>query len=154
MDIAELIEPDRVVLGLRAADKPQVIEDLAERAATRLGIVGNLILHALAAREAPGSTGVGAGIAVPHARVPGLTRLFGLFARLKRPIDDDAVDEQPVDRVFMLLTPAVAGNDHLAALAAVSRRPRDRSVADRLRAATDERQLYAALAGTPPDPKA
>jgi nitrogen PTS system EIIA component len=148
MELHELIARDHVILGLRAADKTQVLRELGRRAGNALGMVPELIITALSAREAMGSTGVGQGIAIPHARVDGLKRFFGFFARLERPVDFAAIDERPVDLVFLLLIPAEAKNEHLAALAAVSRRLRDKSVADRLREAEDAGALYDALIGS------
>ena len=142
MDIADLITPQCVVATLRAGDKSQLLRELSERAAKVLAIDTQSILDALRSREMLGSTGVGHGIALPHARVPGLERFFGLFARLERPINFDAIDDRPIDLVFLLLIPEKAGDDHLAALACVSRRLRDREVADGLRAAKTGAELY------------
>jgi PTS system nitrogen regulatory IIA component len=146
--------PDRVIAALRVSDKPQLLRDLSQRAAKLLAIDTQTVLDALEAREALGSTGVGQGIAVPHARIGGLHDFFGLFARLDRPIDFTAIDERPVDLVFLLLTPDEAGNDHLAALACVSRRLRDHDAAAQLRAAKTGAELYEILAlqaaGSPP----
>lgn len=121
MDIADLISRDHVFAGLRVGGKAQLLDELARRAAPALGIGAQTIADALAAREALGSTGVGQGIAMPHARIPGLGRLYGLFVRLDQPIDFAAIDEQKVDLVFLLLTPAEGGTAHLTALALVSR---------------------------------
>ncbi|MGC2415868.1 MAG: PTS sugar transporter subunit IIA [Stellaceae bacterium] len=154
MNITDLIAPERVIAALRVGDKAQLLRDLSQRAAKLLAIDPQSILDALEAREALGSTGVGQGIAVPHARVGGLHDFFGLFARLERPIEFTAIDERPVDLVFLLLIPDLAGNDHLAALACVSRRLRDRDAAAQLRAATTGAELYEILApqapGSPP----
>lgn len=138
-----------MLLSFGASDKPQLLRDLAQRAAKHLGLAAQPVIDALLAREVLGSTGVGQGIALPHSRIAGLDRFFGLFARLARPIDFDAIDERPIDLVFLLLIPERAGpnhgNDHLAALAAISRRLRDPAVAARLRAAKSALDLYAAL---------
>jgi PTS system nitrogen regulatory IIA component len=149
MDIAELIAPAQVLADLRAGDKAQVLREIGRRAATALGLDARLVVDALAAREAMGSTGVGLGIAVPHARLAGIVRPFGLFARLARPVDFAAIDGKPVDLVFLLVTPASGSGDHLAALACVSRRLRDVAVATALRAA-DGGMLYQRLAGIAP----
>ena len=148
MDITNLIDADRVITSLRVSDKQQLLTELARRAARRLGIDTQAILGALVAREELGSTGLGQGIAIPHARIDSLNSFFGLFARLERPIDFAAVDERPVDLVFLLLMPADAGNAHLAALSSISRRLRDRAVAERLRVADEPAALYEILAGT------
>ena len=151
MNITDLIAPDRVIAALRVASKPQLLRELSQRAAALLAIDTPAILDALQAREALGSTGVGQGIAVPHARIAGLPDFFGLFARLERPIDFTAIDQRPVDLVFLLLIPDQAGNDHLAALACVSRRLRDRAAAAQLRAAKTDAELYAILTHPGPD---
>jgi len=97
-------------------------------------------------REKLGSTGVGNGIAIPHGKLPKLTRLFGVFARLERPIDFEALDGQPVDLLFLLLAPEAAGADHLKALARVARLLRDADIARKLRDCRDGDALYAVLA--------
>jgi PTS system nitrogen regulatory IIA component len=96
-----------------------------------------------------GTTGVGNGIAIPHGKLPGLTRLYGMFARLEQPIPFEAIDEQPVDLIFLLLAPEGAGADHLKALARVARLLRDQDTANKLRAARDAQALYAVLAMPP-----
>ena len=147
MEVADFVTPAMVVIGLRAKDKHQLLDEIARRAATALALEPAAILEPLLAREALGSTGVGRGIAIPHARIAGLPRLFGLLARLERPVDFTAIDDQPVDLVCLLLTPASAAGEHLPALACLSRRLREKGVADRLRAARDSDALYAALTG-------
>ena len=135
MDLADLIEPDRVVHAARASNKQQLLQDLASRAATLLNLDAQTIFAALQAREELGSTGLGNGFALPHARIEGLDRLFGMFARLHRPVHFDSVDGNPVDLVFLLLIPPAAGSEHLAALACISRYLRDEEFAARLRKA-------------------
>jgi nitrogen PTS system EIIA component len=147
MDLIELIRRDQVFLGLRATDKAALLNDLAKRAATAVGLEAPQILASLVAREALGSTGVGSGIAVPHARLKDLSGFTGLFARLERPIDFAAIDGKAVDLVFLLLSPMWSNTEHLAALAAVSRRLRDRPVADAIRNATSASDIYALLTG-------
>ena len=145
MHVADLLTPDRVVAKLHATDKAQLLADLARRAAAATGLPQPAIQEALAAREALGPTGVGAGVAIPHARVAGLDRFFGLFARMKRQISYDAIDDQPVDLVFLLLIPPNATTEHLQALACVSRRLRDQKVTACLRKAEAAAALYSAL---------
>ena len=147
MDISDLVTPQRVIASLQAGDKPQLLRELSERAARQVGSDGEMILKALRSRETLGSTGVGQGIALPHARIVGLGHFFGLFARLERPINFDAIDDGPVDLVFLLLIPERAGSEHLAALAAVSRRLRQREVAARLRNANAAAELHDILTG-------
>lgn len=153
MELADFIGPDRVIAGLRVGGKAQLLSELSRHASKALGIPVPVILDALSAREALGSTGIGQGIAVPHARIEGLQRIFGLFVRLERPIDFAAIDAQPTDLVFLLLTPASAGSEHLAALASISRRLRDREVAQKLRRTKGERDLYVLLVGHDPSSK-
>ena len=145
MDLADLIEPDRVVFAARASNKQQLLKDLASRAAILLKLEGRVIFDALQAREQLGSTGLGAGFALPHARVDGLDRLFGMFTRLNRPIHFDSIDGKPVDLVFLLLIPPTAGSEHLGALAAVSRVLRDQECAASLRKAGSATALYSLL---------
>jgi len=154
MEIRELIQPDHVLDRLEARDKEQLLAEIARRAAEAAGLDPKAVLAALSAREALGSTGVGHGVAVPHARIAGLRRLVGLFARLSRAVDFAAIDDQPVDIVFLMLIPAEAGNEYLAALSAVSRRLRDREVLRRLRAADGSAVLYDLLVAPAPAPKA
>ena len=147
MDVADLITPDHVIVNLKATDKVRLLADLARRAAPVTGLPQQNIHEALAAREALGSTGVGAGVAIPHACLAGLDSFFGLFARLERRLDYDAVDDQPIDLIFLLLIPENVATEHLHALACVSRRLRDPDVAARLRKADDVAVLYSTLIG-------
>jgi nitrogen PTS system EIIA component len=152
MDIAELLRPEGVIANLRVATKKQALQELARRAADmpdlRNRIVERDIFEVLLERERLGTTGVGAGIAIPHGKLPRLERLHGLFAKLDRPIDFEAIDEQPVDLIFVLLAPEAAGADHLKALARVSRLLRDRSICDKLRGSDSADALYAVLTET------
>ena len=142
MKLNELIGPDRVIVDLRANDKAHLLSELARQAATRTGLESGAVLSALAAREALGSTGLGRGFALPHARVAGIERLFGLFVRLVRPLDFEAIDGKPVDLVFLLLIPVGAGNEHVAALAAIAREMRDEAVVKQVRKAANATALY------------
>jgi PTS system nitrogen regulatory IIA component len=141
MDLASLVDPSRVVFGARANNKEQLLLDLASRAAASLNLDPKTIVNALRAREELGSTGLGEGFALPHARIEGLDRFFGMFARLKRPVHFDSVDGKPVDLVFLLLIPPAAGSEHLAALASISRCLRDKEFAARLRKAANTAAL-------------
>jgi PTS system nitrogen regulatory IIA component len=149
MDLAALLDTRRIVLGLRAKDKEQLLRDLAARAAPLASVDTQTILNALQAREALGSTGLGEGFALPHARIEGLDHLLGMFVRLNRPIPFDSIDDKPVDLVFLLLLPATAGGEHLAALAAISRHLRDKGFAARLRKAADAGEVHALLCEPP-----
>ena len=145
MDIADLITPTAAVARLRVTSKKQLLQELAKRAAELSGCGERQIFDVLLERERLGSTGVGNGIAIPHGRLPGLRRLHGLFLRVDPSIDFNAVDEQPVDLVFLLLAPEAAGADHLKALARVSRLLRDRQICEKLRGAESPDALYALL---------
>lgn len=145
MEIADLIAPRGVVAQLRPANKKQALQELAKRASVVTGIQERTIYNVLIERERLGTTGIGMGIGIPHGRLPGLTKLYGLFARLERAIPFEAIDEQPVDLLFLLLAPEAAGADHLKALALVSRLLRDRTVCEKLRGTDSADALYALL---------
>ena len=145
MKIADILRPEDVILDLRAADKPRLLEELARRSSELAGVEASAISDALNARERLGSTGMGAGIAIPHARLPSLMRPKGLFARLRSPIDFDAIDGQRVDLVFLLLLPARAHAEHLNALACVARKLRDDQLKAELRKAHVHDQVFAIL---------
>jgi nitrogen PTS system EIIA component len=146
MMITDLVAPEAILPALKVNSKKQALQELAARAASLTGQNERAIFEILLQREKLGSTGVGNGIAIPHGKLPGLTKLFGLFARLDRPVDFEALDGQPVDLVFLLLAPESAGADHLKALARVARLLRDADVAHKLRASRDAEALYAVLA--------
>jgi PTS system nitrogen regulatory IIA component len=145
MNIADLLTPEGVVVPLRATSKKQVLTDLARRIAQIAGLRERVVFDVLLERERLGTTGVGRGIAIPHGKLPELTRIHGLFARLEPPVDFEAVDEQPVDLVFLLLAPEAAGADHLKALARVSRLLRDPRICDKLRTLESAGAIYALL---------
>ncbi len=145
MEFIEIIAPEGVVLNLHATSKKQALQELARHGAAITGLDERQIFDVLLERERLGTTGVGSGIAIPHGKLPGLERLHGLFARIETPIDFDAIDEQPVDLIFMLLAPENAGADHLKALARVSRLLRDKSVCEKLRGSDKADALYALL---------
>lgn len=146
MEIAELIGPRAIVPSLKVTSKKQALQELAKRAARVTGEPERAIFEVVIERERLGTTGVGHGIAIPHGKLPGLTRLYAIFARLDTPIDFDAIDEQPVDLICMLLAPETAGADHLKALARVSRLLRDRSTCEKLRGADNSEAIHALLA--------
>ena len=144
VDITDLIAPDRVIVGLKANSKAHLLAELARRAAAATGLPQKQIGDALETRESLGSTGVGAGIAIPHAQIAGLDHFYSLFVRLDRPIDFASIDSQPVDLVCLLLIPTNA-KDHLRALASVSRQLRDRNICADLRRTDDASAVYEAL---------
>ena len=145
MTLGEIVGPDHVVVGLRVGDKAQLLQELAGRAATAVGLDRRAIFEALQARENLGSTGLGKGFALPHARLEMLNEPFALLVRLARPIDFAAIDDQPVDLVILLLSPANGGNQHLATLAALSRPLRDAAFVQRLRRAPDAAAVHRLL---------
>ena len=145
MEIADLLTPAAVIPNLRAANKRQTLQELAKRAATLVGRQERAIFEVLLERERLATTGIGNGTAIPHGRLADLPRLYGLFARLERPIPFEAIDEQPVDLIFLLLTPDTAGADHLKALARISRLLRDKTICDKLRGTDRADALYALL---------
>jgi PTS system nitrogen regulatory IIA component len=147
MDIADFLTNERVVIGVRARDKAAVLTEAARLATAQLPQVPEAtIAGALRDREQLGSTGLGGGFALPHARVEGLGRLHGVFLRLNRAVEFDSIDGKPVDLVFLLLIPAEA-TDHVAALAAVSRRFRDPATVARLRQAGTAAAAFECLVG-------
>ncbi|MBV9860445.1 MAG: PTS IIA-like nitrogen regulatory protein PtsN [Alphaproteobacteria bacterium] len=153
MEIAELITPQSVIARLHVQNKRQLVAELAKRASVLTGLPERTIAEVLAERERAGSTGIGSGIAIPHGKLPELSRFYGIFARLERPIAFEAIDEEPVDLVFMLLTPQDAGAEHLKTLARVSRLLRDRTICDKLRGCDRAEGLYVLLTdltGQPP----
>ncbi len=145
MEIADLILPNGVIANLRVTSKKQALQELAKRAAEITGQPERAIFEVLIERERLGTTGVGHGIGIPHGKLPDLDRLYGLFARLETPIDFDAIDDQPVDLICVLLAPEAAGADHLKALARVSRLLRDRAICKKLRGTDSSDAIYALL---------
>jgi PTS system nitrogen regulatory IIA component len=130
MEITDFLTPDRVVLDVRSRDKPQLIAEIARIIARAVPpLKADAIETALLAREQLGSTGLGTGFALPHARIEGLEAYLGLFVRLAKPLDFDAIDGKPVRLVFVLLIPLETAVSHVAALAAISRRFRDPTLA-------------------------
>lgn len=148
MPISDILSPKALRTLAGAASKKRLFHELADLAQTAYGLEAGLTLDALQDREALGATGVGHGVALPHARLHGLDRVIGLFIRLEKPLDFDAVDRKPVDLVFALLAPTSSGVDHLKALALVSRTFRDTDLRARLRANDDPVALHAVLCST------
>ncbi len=148
MSIAEILAPERVQLDLPATSKKRVLESVGELIAQAdAGLRGHDVSERLFARERLGSTGLGDGVALPHARVPRLTRALGAFLRLAQPIDYDAPDGVPVDLVFGLLVPEESTEEHLQILARVAEGFADGTVRERLRAAGTAEQARAVLLG-------
>jgi PTS system nitrogen regulatory IIA component len=146
MPPTDLVSPNAIIPALKANGKKQALQEIAAKAAALIGQSDRAILEILLQREKLGSTGVGNGVAIPHGKLAKLDQVFGLFARLERPVDFEALDGQPVDLIFLLLAPEGAGADHLKALARVARLLRDPEVARKLRSSQDADALYAVLA--------
>jgi len=146
MPLTDLIAPNTILPALKVNSKKQAIQEIAAKAAALTGQSEREIYELLLQREKLGSTGIGNGVAIPHGKLAKLNKLFGLFARLERPVDFDALDGQPVDLIFLLLAPEGAGADHLKALARVARLLRDSDVVRKLRESRDAEALYAVLA--------
>ncbi|KAA5604963.1 PTS IIA-like nitrogen regulatory protein PtsN [Roseospira marina] len=145
MDISDLIAPEGVMVPLKVTSKKQALQAMARRAAEMTGLNERVVFDVLLERERLGTTGVGNGIAIPHGRLASVSSMHGVFARLARPINFDAIDDQPVDLIFLLLAPESAGADHLKALARVSRLLRDRGMCEKLRGAETPEALYGLL---------
>ncbi len=143
MALSDLLSPKAVVLNLHARCKREALAALADRASAVTGADAGAIREALMEREKLGSTGVGRGVAIPHGKIEGLAAMTGLLAKLDQPIDFEAVDDQPVDLIFVLLAPMDASAAHLKALAKVSRLLRDERVREALRGAETPEALFA-----------
>lgn len=142
MDLGDLLERDAVVASLKAKSKKQAIQELSAKAAEITGLSEREIFDTLLQRERLGSTGVGHGIAIPHGKLTRLDHLVGLFAKLEKPVEFDALDDEPVDLVFLLLAPEGAGADHLKALARIARQLRDAHVTKGIRSSNDAGEIY------------
>ena len=151
MEISDLLVLDGVIADLKVTSKKQALQDLARRAADVSGLHERAVFDVLMERERLGTTGVGNSIAIPHGKLSTLDRLHGLFARLENPIDFQAIDERPVDLIFVLLAPETAGADHLKALARISRLLRDKGVCEKLRGTDNAEALFAILTATEED---
>ena len=145
MKISDFLSPVDVLVDMRTPDKPRLLRELALRAADALDLPADPIATALLAREGLGSTGTGGGIAIPHARIAAVTQPFGVLAKLRQPIDFDAIDGALVDLVFVLLLPLAPQGDQLGALASVARKLRAPPDLARMRQAKDPAGLYSAI---------
>jgi len=146
LNVGDLLSPGSVALRIAASDKRRVLSVVAEIAARNSGVKAALIFDLLMQRETTNSTGVGHGVAIPHAPVPGLTRMRGVFLRLSTPLEFEAVDDRPVDLVFALLAPVDGGSEHLRALSRVARLMRDPELRRQLRSAPSSAAVVALLA--------
>lgn len=145
MNIGELLDRSAISTRVSAANKKKALAVIAEIAARNFGLEAGEVLDALIERETAGSTGVGYGVAVPHARLNGLERMRGVFVRLEQPVEFDSVDDQPVDLMFALFAPRNAGAEHLRALARVSRLLRQSELREQLRQARTADAVHALL---------
>jgi PTS system nitrogen regulatory IIA component len=147
MQLADFLDCDAIKTSLPGGNKRSLLLQLANLAGQRLGVEAAAVNAALNEREQLGSTGFGQGVAIPHAKIDGLARIYALFVRLGEPVDYKAIDGRPVDLVFLLLSPPGAGAEHLKALAAISRVTRDAATLERLRGARSRDALAAVLIG-------
>src|SRR3954464_13101010 len=147
MQLAEFLDFDAIKTALPGGNKRSLLQQLANLAGQRLSLESSAVLASLTEREALGSTGFGQGVAIPHGKIEGMNRIYGLFARLGEAVDYKAIDGRPVDLVFLLLSPPDAGAEHLKALASISRVTRDAGTLERLRGARSRDALAAVLMG-------
>src|SRR6478752_2029616 len=147
MHLADFLDCDAIKTALPGGNKRSLMKQLSELAAQRIGTKAATVLAGLNEREQLGSTGFGQGVAIPHAKIEGLPRIYASFARLGEPVDYKAIDGRPVDLIFLLLSPPDAGAEHLKALAAISRVTRDAATLERLRGARSRDALAALLMG-------
>ena len=145
MELSKLLKPGAVRVVGHLTSKKRLFQELGDGAAQAYGLNASVAVDGLQERESLGPTGVGHGIALPHARLEDLTGIVGIFLRLEKPLDFDSVDRQPVDLVFALFAPKDSGVDHLKALALVSRTMRDPAICAKLRANSDASKLHAIL---------
>jgi PTS system nitrogen regulatory IIA component len=148
MEIADFLTPEHVIAKLRAGSKKQALQELSRRAVEIVGLPEQVIFTTLMKRERLGTTGLGNGAAIPHGRFSTIDRMYGMFARLEHPVEYEAIDERPVDLLFLLLAPESSGADHLKALSRVARLFRDKIVCEKLRGTDDAEALYALLVDT------
>lgn len=145
MSLAEILKPEGVIANLKARSKKQALQELSTVASKLCGLDAQLILDKLVARERLGTTGVGQGIAIPHAKFLKADKVVGVFARLEQPVDFESIDDRPVDLIFLLIAPEVGGAEHLRALARVSRLLRNQELCTKLRGSRERAALYALL---------
>ena len=149
MDLSDLIDVQAILPALKANSKKQLLQTLSDKAAAITGLPEREVFDTILQRERLGSTGVGNGIAIPHGKLGGVKRITGVFARLESPVDFEALDDQPVDLVFLLLAPEGAGADHLKALSRIARVLRDSDTVGKIRGTKDAAAIYTFLAQTP-----
>lgn len=148
MDFAKLLKPEAVKVLTAASSKKRLLHSISELVESAYNLNAGDVVDSLLAREALGPTGVGHGVALPHARIEGIEDVIGAFVLLDHPVDFDSVDRQPVDIAFALFAPENAGVEHLKALALVSRTLRDQSICAKLRVNPDPATIYTILSAT------
>ena len=149
MTLTDLITREAILPSMKVGSKKQALQELSERASRQCGVPVREIFDVLHQRERLGSTGIGNGIAIPHGKLAKVERIFGVFARIEKPIDFESLDAEPVDLVLLLLAPEKAGADHLKALARAARLLRSQSVTAKLRSTRDAGMIYSILADEP-----
>lgn len=149
MDLSDLVTQKSIMPSVKVASKKQLLQVLSEKAAEITGLSERDIFDTIMQREKLGSTGVGNGIAIPHGKLKNVGSIIGIFARLETPVDFEALDDEPVDLVFMLLAPETAGADHLKALSRIARILREPEMVSKLRATKDASALFAFLTAHP-----
>jgi nitrogen PTS system EIIA component len=147
MQLSEFLDFDAIKTSLSGGNKRSLLQQLANLASQRLGVEAATILASVSEREQLGSTGFGQGVAIPHGKIEGLSRIYCLFARVAEPVDYKAIDGRPVDLVFLLLSPPDAGAEHLKALAAISRVTRHAATLEKMRGARSRDALAAVVIG-------
>ncbi len=147
MEFGNIIAHNAVVANLKTNSKKQLIQEMSEKIALIVEVDEHVIFENIMDRERLGSTGVGNGVAIPHAQIKSISKISGMFAKLDKPVDYESIDEQPVDIAFMLLAPDGAGADHLKALSKISRLLRDPEYLTKLRDCQDDEALYSLLTG-------
>ena len=145
MDLGDLLSGEDIFTDIKAKSKKQLLQELAKLACEKAGVDQRDIFDVLLQRERLGSTGVGQGVAIPHGRLVEIEKIICIFARLEDPIEFEALDDEPVDLVFLLLAPETAGADHLKALARISRLIREPQTLEKLRGSSEASALYSVL---------
>lgn len=145
MNMSDILRAEAVRSVASASSKKQLLQSISDHAEAVYGVDSREVLEALQMRESLGTTGVGKGVAIPHARFKGVDGIVGLFTRLEKPVNFDSLDKQPVDLVFTLLAPIADNPDHLKALALVSRTLRQKEICEKLRFNSDPQTLFSIL---------
>jgi PTS system nitrogen regulatory IIA component len=151
IEVTDLLSPDEVVADVRLADKNALLRELSRRACAKLGLDENIVFEALANREKLGSTGVGQGLALPHARIKDIARMYGVFYKLAKPIQFGAIDDEPVDLFFALLIPASQDREGIHALSCIARQLRGQDTRNSIRRATSPQAIFELVTASRPN---